>query len=53
MTNYKITLDKLAEHTKSKLVGDGSAIVDGISTIQNLHAQPPSDAAASHGAQSL
>jgi len=35
VTNYKITLDKLAEHTKSKLVGDGSAIVDGISTIQN------------------
>ena len=35
MTHYKTSLNKLAEHTNSKLVGDGSAIVDSISTIQN------------------
>ena len=35
MANYKTSLNKLAEHTNSKLVGDGSAIVDSIYTIQN------------------
>lgn len=40
MANFKTSLDKLAEHINSKLVGDGSAIVDSISTIQN--AQPGS-----------
>jgi UDP-3-O-[3-hydroxymyristoyl] glucosamine N-acyltransferase len=40
VANFKTSLDKLAEHTNSKLVGDGSAIVDSISTIQN--AQPGS-----------
>ena len=35
MTHYKTSLNKLAEHTNSNLVGDGSAIVDSISTIQN------------------